>query len=108
MWSYGKMGYSTGMNLSTFYLLMLIYSNLNSIILTQVSYADVLKKVEPLRDELKSLENQASDNKVKNEETTALIAQLEQTITEYQEEYAQLISQAQAIKSDLENVQSKV
>lgn len=74
----------------------------------QVSYADVLKKVEPLRDELKSLENQASENKVKNEETTALIAQLEQTITEYQEEYAQLISQAQAIKSDLENVQSKV
>lgn len=73
-----------------------------------MSYADVLKKVEPLRDELKSLENQASDNKVKNEETTALIAQLEQTITEYQEEYAQLISQAQAIKSDLENVQSKV
>jgi len=67
-----------------------------------------LKKVEPLRDELKSLENQASENKVKNEETTALIAQLEQTITEYQEEYAQLISQAQAIKSDLENVQSKV
>lgn len=74
----------------------------------QVSYADVLKKVEPLRDELKSLENQASENKVKNEETTSLIAQLEQTITEYQEEYAQLISQAQAIKSDLENVQSKV
>lgn len=73
-----------------------------------MSYADVLKKVEPLRDELKSLENQASENKVKNEETTALIAQLEQTITEYQEEYAQLISQAQAIKSDLENVQSKV
>jgi len=67
-----------------------------------------LKKVEPLRDELKSLENQASENKVKNEETTVLIAQLEQTITEYQEEYAQLISQAQAIKSDLENVQSKV
>lgn len=67
-----------------------------------------MKKVEPLRDELKSLENQASENKVKNEETTALISQLEQTITEYQEEYAQLISQAQAIKSDLENVQSKV
>jgi len=64
--------------------------------------------VEPLRDELKSLENQASENKVKNEETTSLISQLEQTITEYQEEYAQLISQAQAIKSDLENVQSKV
>lgn len=57
---------------------------------------------------MKSLENQASENKVKNEETTILIAQLEQTITEYQKEYAQLISQAQAIKSDLENVQSKV
>lgn len=102
------MGYSTGNDLNKFDFLFLVYCQLRSIIPVQVSYADVLKKVEPLRDELKSLENQASDNKVKNEETTALIAQLEQTITEYQEEYAQLISQAQAIKSDLENVQSKV
>lgn len=68
----------------------------------------MLKKVEPLREELQSLEIQANENKEKGEETKALIAQLEKSISSYKEEYAQLISQAQAIKSDLENVQAKV
>nr|XP_018911901.1 PREDICTED: dynein heavy chain, cytoplasmic [Bemisia tabaci] len=76
--------------------------------IAQVSYADMLKKVEPLREELQSLEIQANENKEKGEETKALIAQLEKSISSYKEEYAQLISQAQAIKSDLENVQAKV
>lgn len=68
----------------------------------------MLKKVEPLREELHSLERQAAENKGKGEETKALIAQLEKSIAAYKEEYAQLISQAQAIKADLENVQAKV
>ncbi|XP_039279680.1 dynein heavy chain, cytoplasmic [Nilaparvata lugens] len=74
----------------------------------QVSYADMLKKVEPLREELHSLEVQAAENKEKGEEMKALIAQLEKSIAAYKDEYAQLISQAQAIKADLENVQAKV
>lgn len=74
----------------------------------QISYADMLKKVEPLRDELKSLELQADENKDKGEETKALISQLEKSIAAYKEEYALLISQATAIKADLENVQAKV
>ncbi len=68
----------------------------------------MLKKVEPLREELKSLELQADENKSKGEETKALIAQLEKSISAYKEEYALLISQATAIKADLENVQAKV
>jgi len=68
----------------------------------------MLKRVEPLRDELYSLERQAETNKLKGEEVKNLIAQLEQSIASYKEEYAQLISQAQAIKADLENVQAKV
>ena len=39
---------------------------------------------------------------------TAIIQQLEQSIASYKEEHALLISQAQAIRTDLENVQSKV
>ncbi|XP_065208173.1 dynein heavy chain, cytoplasmic isoform X2 [Planococcus citri] len=74
----------------------------------QISYADMLKKVEPLRDELKSLELQAEENKQKGEEMKALITQLEKSISAYKEEYALLISQATAIKTDLENVQAKV
>lgn len=74
----------------------------------QIQYADMLKKVEPLREELNSLEKQAETNKQRGEEVKHLIAQLEQSIAAYKEEYAQLIAQAQAIKTDLENVQAKV
>ncbi|KAF4518251.1 hypothetical protein B566_EDAN010397 [Ephemera danica] len=76
--------------------------------IAQIEYADMLKRVEPLRDELNSLESQAAENTHKGEEIKDLIAQLEQSIAAYKEEYAQLISQAQAIKTDLENVQGKV
>ncbi|XP_058810234.1 dynein heavy chain, cytoplasmic isoform X2 [Phymastichus coffea] len=76
--------------------------------IAQIEYADMLKRVEPLRDELHSLEQQANTNKHKGEEVKDLISQLELSIASYKEEYAQLISQAQAIKTDLENVQGKV
>ncbi|XP_065167911.1 dynein heavy chain, cytoplasmic isoform X2 [Atheta coriaria] len=76
--------------------------------LAQILYADMLKKVEPLREELNSLEVQAETNKKRGDEMKNLISQLEQSIASYKEEYAQLIAQAQAIKSDLENVQAKV
>lgn len=74
----------------------------------QIEYADMLKRVEPLRDELQSLEDQAEVNKKHAKDTKDLVSQLEQSIAAYKEEYAQLISQAQAIKTDLENVQAKV
>ncbi|GLV39725.1 Dynein heavy chain 64C [Carabus blaptoides fortunei] len=76
--------------------------------IAQIEYADMLKRVEPLRDELHSLEVQAETNKTHGEEVKNLIAQLEHSIASYKEEYAQLIAQAQAIKTDLENVQAKV
>lgn len=76
--------------------------------MAQIQYADMLKKVEPLREELNSLEKQAETNKKRGDEVKTLISQLEQSIAAYKEEYAQLIAQAQAIKSDLENVQAKV
>lgn len=68
----------------------------------------MLKRVEPLREELQSLEDQAALNMKHAQDTKDLISQLEQSIAAYKEEYAQLISQAQAIKADLENVQAKV
>ncbi|XP_055846761.1 dynein heavy chain, cytoplasmic isoform X3 [Episyrphus balteatus] len=76
--------------------------------IAQIEYADMLKRVEPLRDELQSLEDQAALNMKHAKETKDLVTQLEQSIAAYKEEYAQLISQAQAIKTDLENVQAKV
>lgn len=68
----------------------------------------MLKRVEPLRDELQSLEDEAELNMRNAQDTKDLITTLEKKIVAYKEEYAQLISQAQAIKTDLENVQGKV
>ncbi|CAH0687821.1 unnamed protein product [Spodoptera exigua] len=76
--------------------------------IAQIEYADMLKRVEPLRNELKALEDRAQSNVTAGNEVSELIAQLEKSIASYKEEYAQLISQAQAIKTDLENVQAKV
>lgn len=68
----------------------------------------MLHKVEPLRNELKKLENNAEENKKRAEEVNTNVTQLEKSIASYKEEYALLISQAQAIKADLAAVQSKV
>ena len=74
----------------------------------QISYADMLNRVEPLRNELDRLQQKAEGNKKKQEEVNKLIMDLEKSIALYKEEYAQLISQAQAIKSDAEAVEIKV
>ncbi|GIX77262.1 cytoplasmic dynein 1 heavy chain 1 [Caerostris extrusa] len=76
--------------------------------IAQINYADMLKRVEPLRDELQSLETAADENKRKAEEMESLINHLEKSIAAYKEEYANLVSQAQAIKADLASVQAKV
>lgn len=68
----------------------------------------MLKRVEPLRNELQALESQANENKLKGDDVMRLIADLEKSIAKYKEEYASLVSQAQAIKTDLEAVEKKV
>lgn len=74
----------------------------------QLNYADMLKRVEPLRNELQKLEDDARDNKTKAEEVEQMIRDLEASIARYKEEYAVLISEAQAIKADLAAVEAKV
>ena len=66
------------------------------------------KTVKPLYDELKKLEQDAKLNVERGEETAALIQQLEQSIASYNEDHTLLVSEAMAIKADMENVQSKV
>lgn len=74
----------------------------------QLLYSDMLMKVEPLRNELKRLERDAKVKTEKGEELKKTIAQLEQSIAAYKEEYAQLIGQAETIKADLATVKEKV
>nr|CAB3240292.1 cytoplasmic dynein 1 heavy chain 1 [Phallusia mammillata] len=76
--------------------------------IAQLQYADMLQKVEPLRSELSTLEHRAGNNKQEAEEVEALIADLERSIKRYTDEYALLISEAQAIKQELVTVEAKV
>uniref|UniRef100_A0A8C3AR66 Cytoplasmic dynein 1 heavy chain 1 n=1 Tax=Cyclopterus lumpus TaxID=8103 RepID=A0A8C3AR66_CYCLU len=76
--------------------------------IAQLNYADMLKRVEPLRNELQKLEDDATDNQTRAEEVEQMIRDLEASIARYKEEYAVLISEAQAIKADLAAVEAKV
>ena len=74
----------------------------------QLNYADMLKRVDPLRSELRDLENRAETTRIKGEEMNKIIIELENSIAKYKEEYAVLISEANAIKAYLSTVEAKV
>ena len=76
--------------------------------LAQVRFSEILDKVEPLRNEVQSLESQAETTKKQAHAMVQMIAQLEAKIEKYKEEYARLISETQAIKVEMERVQGKV
>ena len=76
--------------------------------LAQLEYADMLAKIEPLRAELRSLEETAERNEAKCASLHKLIGELETKIALYKSEYAELISAAQSIKADLATVEAKV
>lgn len=77
-------------------------------VLAQVRFSEILDKVEPLRNEVHSLEEQAETTKKQAHAMVKMIAQLESKIEKYKEEYARLISETQAIKTEMERVQGKV
>ena len=68
----------------------------------------MLKWVDPLRRELKMLEEQAETTRIKGEEINRIITDLEASINKYKEEYTILISEANAIKVDVATVEAKV
>ena len=69
----------------------------------------MVKRIDPLRKELKDLETKAEDTHLKGEEihVTKIIAELKASIAKYKE-YAMLISDANVIKNDLTTVEKKV
>ena len=77
-------------------------------VIAQISFSEILDRVEPLRNEVQSLENQAEQTKQQAATMVEMISELESSIKRYKEEYALLISETQSIKSEMERVQSKV
>ncbi|KAK4143340.1 dynein heavy chain, N-terminal region 1-domain-containing protein [Dichotomopilus funicola] len=74
----------------------------------QVSYAEILDRVGPLREEVNLLEEQALQTKAEAKAVEQTITSLETSIATYKTEYASLISETQAIKAEMSRVQFKV
>lgn len=74
----------------------------------QVNYSEILDRVGPLREEVGLLEDQALQTKAEAQAVENTIVNLEQSIATYKTEYAALISETQAIKTEMARVQFKV
>ncbi|KAI9761019.1 MAG: hypothetical protein M4579_001282 [Chaenotheca gracillima] len=74
----------------------------------QVNYSEILDRVGPLREEVGQLEEQALQTKAEAQAIEGNINHLEQSIATYKTEYAALISETQAIKTEMSRVQFKV
>ncbi|KAJ3071427.1 hypothetical protein HDU98_005356 [Podochytrium sp. JEL0797] len=77
-------------------------------VIAQVKFASILDRVGPLRAEVQQLEDSSAKSKEKAAETEASILELEKNITAYKDEYAVLISETQALKTEMETVKSRV
>jgi dynein heavy chain 1 len=77
-------------------------------VVAQVNYSEILDRVGPLRDEVSMLEEQALQTKAEAQAVENTINALEQSIATYKTEYAALISETQAIKTEMTRVQFKV
>ena len=74
----------------------------------QVNYSEILDRVGPLREEVDQLEEQALQTKAEAQAIDNTISDLEGSIATYKSEYAALISETQAIKTEMLRVQFKV
>ncbi|KAL4887486.1 dynein heavy chain, N-terminal region 1-domain-containing protein [Aspergillus karnatakaensis] len=74
----------------------------------QITYADILDRVGPLREEVLALAQQMEQTKAEAEAIKNTIENLESSIATYKAEYATLISETQAIKTEMARVQFKV
>ncbi|KAL8738025.1 MAG: hypothetical protein Q9181_001132 [Wetmoreana brouardii] len=74
----------------------------------QVNYSAILDRVGPLREEAAQLEDQALQTKAEAQAIQKQIVSLEDSIARYKTEYASLISETQAIKTEMSRIEFKV
>lgn len=74
----------------------------------QVNYSSILDRVGPLRDEVDQLEEKALQTRAEAKAIENTIGGLENSIATYKTEYAALISETQAIKTEMSKVEFKV
>lgn len=71
-------------------------------------YAEIILKVEPLRAQILNLEGELKTNQIELSNTMALINKLEGKLVGLQSEYAELITDEQKLKQEMESVNNKI
>ncbi|KAK5013911.1 dynein heavy chain, partial [Cryomyces antarcticus] len=74
----------------------------------QVEYSEILDRIGPLRAEVTALQDAALQTRAEAQVINNTITTLESSIATYTTEYAALISQTEAIKTEMSRVQHKV
>ncbi|TDH68981.1 hypothetical protein CCR75_000940 [Bremia lactucae] len=77
-------------------------------IVSQLSYTNILHKIQPLRAEVQTLMDKSSDLRERYEQAKTTIDALEIRIDNFKHEYAALINEAQIITNDMTSVTKKV
>ncbi|CAD8134930.1 unnamed protein product [Paramecium octaurelia] len=75
---------------------------------SQLKYADILQKVDPLRQEVAKLLQESDELNIQKKIYDDEVAAAEAKIHNLQQEYSELISQKESIKSEMLKVQEKV
>lgn len=74
----------------------------------QVNYSEILDRVGPMRAEVDELEEQALVTKANARAIEDKLRELEESIAQYKSEYATLVNDSQAIRTEMNKVESKV
>lgn len=75
---------------------------------SQLKYSEILRKVQPLREEVGKLELLSGDLQQQKDVIVAQVEQLEASISVYKAEYAESIREMEAIKAEMDSVSNKV
>ena len=75
---------------------------------SQVEFAEILQRVQPLREKMSKVEEEGSVITSKREDLDATIEELEKKIAVYKEEYATLIREEENLRREINSVQSRL
>jgi len=75
---------------------------------SQISYATILRKIKPLRDEVEALTAKSEQLEISQKETVEQVDELEAAIKQYKLEYATAIRDTETIRAEMDIVTKKV
>ena len=75
---------------------------------SQIHYAEILTKIQPLRDEVADLSAKSKQLEAQQQNAIKQVSDLQNSILEYKLEYASCVRSSESIRSEIEIVQKKV